>query len=524
MKVHQHTKVFSSGVFTVVVVYAVFSGLWILLSDKAMGLLIGDPESLVKASMAKGWLFVAVTSLLLYYLVRRLVGEMRRAYRCEIEAHEERQRSLDLLNAIVENTDDAIFAKDSAGRYLLFNAAAVRLVGKPATEVLGRDDRSLFPPEQAAKIMEIGRRVLASGEIETNEEILDTTRGRRVFLATKGPLRDAGKQVFGIFGISRDITERKLADLARDDSERRFHDIAQVSADWIWEVDAEARYTYVSDSVQALLGYSPAEILGKTPFDLMPADEAERLRVEFMAVAARKAMFRDLDNINLHKDGSLRHVQTNGMPILAPDGTLLGYRGLDRDVTGKKRAERELREARVQMRALVNAIPDLIWLKDAEGCYLACNPRFEQFFGATEAEIIGKTDYDFVPRELADLFRTNDLAASTAGAPLVNEEEVVFASDGHREILQTIKTPFHARDGQIIGVLGIARDISDRKTAEGELRQRNAELERFNRATVGREIDMIAMKKTINKLLAELGRPPQYPLGFLKDRGDKADQ
>jgi PAS domain S-box-containing protein len=227
-------------------------------------------------------------------------------------------------------------------------------------------------------------------------------------------------------------------------------------------------------------------------------------------------VFRDLDNVNLHKDGSLRHIQTNGRPILAPDGTLLGYRGLDRDVTEKKQAERELREAKEQMRALVNTIPDLIWLKDADGHYLACNPRFEQFLGATEAGIIGKTDYDFVPRELADFFRANDLAASKAGGPLVNEEEVIFASDGHREILQTIKTPFHARDGQRIGVLGIARDISDRKAAEEELRQRNAELERFNRATVGREIDMIAMKVQINSLSQELGRAPPYPLEFLK--------
>lgn len=89
------------------------------------------------------------------------------------------------------------------------------------------------------------------------------------------------------------------------------------------------------------------------------------------------------------------------------------------------------------LRILLQTLPDLIWLKDVEGVYLACNYRFERFFGKTEDEIVGRTDYDFVDKELADSFRKHDQMAMVKGASLINEEWVTFADDGHRELLET---------------------------------------------------------------------------------------
>ncbi|MDD2915871.1 MAG: PAS domain S-box protein [Gallionella sp.] len=124
------------------------------------------------------------------------------------------------------------------------------------------------------------------------------------------------------------------------------------------------------------------------------------------------------------------------------------------------------------LHTLVRTIPDMIWLKDVNGVYMACNPRFEQFFGALEKDIVGKTDYDFVGKELADFFREHDRAAMDKDSPSVNEEWVTFADDGHRELLETIKTPMHDGTGRLIGVLGIARDITGRKCMEQQLAER----------------------------------------------------
>jgi PAS domain S-box-containing protein len=170
----------------------------------------------------------------------------------------------------------------------------------------------------------------------------------------------------------------------------------------------------------------------------------------------------------------------------------------------RKQAEDKLCKSEDLLRTLVQTIPDLIWLKDAEGVYLVCNPMFERFFGAREADIIGKTDYDFVDRDLADFFREHDRKAMTAGKPSSNEEWITFADDGHRALLDTIKTPMFDTEGKLIGVLGIGRDITGRKQAEQELHERMAELEKFYEMAVGRELKMKELKKEMEHLKNEL--------------------
>ncbi|MDD2885085.1 MAG: PAS domain S-box protein [Dechloromonas sp.] len=129
---------------------------------------------------------------------------------------------------------------------------------------------------------------------------------------------------------------------------------------------------------------------------------------------------------------------------------------------------------KAQLRALINTLPDLVWLKSPDGVYLACNPKFERFFGAKEAQIVGKTDDDFVPKALADLFRENDQKAFESEGEVVNEEWVTFADDGHQELLETTKTPMYDSGGQLIGILGISHDITARKATEKALQDSEA--------------------------------------------------
>ena len=121
------------------------------------------------------------------------------------------------------------------------------------------------------------------------------------------------------------------------------------------------------------------------------------------------------------------------------------------------------------LHALIQAIPDLVWLKDINGTYLLCNSAFEQFFGAPESVIVGRTDHDFVSPALADAFRLHDQAAMAADRPTTNEEWLTFASNGRRGLFHTIKTPMRDQVGNLIGVLGVSRDITERKAAESAL-------------------------------------------------------
>ena len=141
---------------------------------------------------------------------------------------------------------------------------------------------------------------------------------------------------------------------------------------------------------------------------------------------------------------------------------------LQTEIEERIRAEEALAESSAHLRTLLNTIPDLVWFKDPHGAYLACNARFECFIGKVEKNIIGKTDYDFFDREKAEFFRRHDSAAIHAGKPTMNEETIIYADDGHIELLETIKTPVYSLTGKLIGVLGIARNITERKKAEDE--------------------------------------------------------
>lgn len=173
-----------------VVAYAALSALWILLSDRTVSWLFPEPAGLALAQTAKGWLFVAVTAVLLYLVLRRMQATREATQERETAALRAQARAAQLLQTLVEHSSDAIFVKDRAGRYLLFNREAARITGRDAASVLGSDDHALLPVEQAAMIRVNDERVLAQAQAQTFEEELDTADGRIVFLATEGPLRD----------------------------------------------------------------------------------------------------------------------------------------------------------------------------------------------------------------------------------------------------------------------------------------------------------------------------------------------
>jgi len=166
-------------------------------------------------------LFVAGAGL---YLIRQ--GQQLAVAQAVQQSQAERLNALNLISSIADSSDDAIFAKDLAGRYILINRAASQFVGKSAEDMLGQDDRAIFTPEQAERLMTFSRRVITENRTMTQEGVLDTQEGERTFLTTKGPLRDNQANVIGTFGISRDITERKMAEaelIQRNNELERFN-------------------------------------------------------------------------------------------------------------------------------------------------------------------------------------------------------------------------------------------------------------------------------------------------------------
>ncbi|MEI7649730.1 MAG: PAS domain S-box protein, partial [Methanomicrobiales archaeon] len=193
------------------------------------------------------------------------------------------------------------------------------------------------------------------------------------------------------------------------------------------------------------------------------------------------------------RDEALRNVQgmiagtvdSCPVPVLAKDGTRIEVEtkitrgfwngsevliGVTRDITERKVAEEEIKRQEALIRSLLDSIPDIIFFKNIDGVYLGCNPPFAEFVGRTRDEIIGKTDYDLFDKEIADFFREQDKRMLELGQPRHNEEWITYP-DGRKILIDTLKTPYWGPDGILIGVLGISRDITERKTIEEALRE-----------------------------------------------------
>ncbi|MFN8596475.1 MAG: PAS domain S-box protein [Anaerolineae bacterium] len=282
----------------------------------------------------------------------------------------------------------------------------------------------------------------------------------------------------------RDITDRKNAEAVVRESQQRFQGLVETLSDWVWEVDPTGVYTYVSPKIKDLLGYGPEEVLGKTPFDFMPADEAKRVAGVFGPLLAAKQPLVNLENTNRHKDGHLVVFETNGVPFFDVAGKFLGYRGTDRDVTERKQAAQELAREHNLLRTLIDTLPDQVFFKDAEGRIMLYNEADARAMRiASTDEAVGKTVYDLYPRELADLYHADDMAVINSDQPLLNREEPGVDLEGQPRWVLTTKVPLKDANGIPLGLVGVARDITARRKVELKLQESEERFRRFSEAT-----------------------------------------
>ena len=178
------------------------------------------------------------------------------------------------------------------------------------------------------------------------------------FSSFQGIYNDGG-DVIAMRGTVQDITEQKRSEMALRESEEKFRGLVESSSDLIWETDAEGVFTYLSPQIESILGYLPEDVLGKNPFEFMPPDEAERVSRIFKEIVKTQRSIVSLENVCLHKDGHQVVVETSGVPVLNESGALIGYRGIDRDVTERKRAEEALEKRIVALTQPLDDVADI---------------------------------------------------------------------------------------------------------------------------------------------------------------------
>jgi PAS domain S-box-containing protein/putative nucleotidyltransferase with HDIG domain len=254
----------------------------------------------------------------------------------------------------------------------------------------------------------------------------------------KIPIFEGGK-VTRVVTVVRNITDRKQAEEQVRESQQRFQGLVETLNDWIWEVDQNGIYTYISPKVRDLLGYEPEEVLGKTPFDLMPIEEAQRVKVIFEQLQAARQPVIALENINYHKDGHLVVLETSGIPFFDSEGRLKGYRGVDRDITDRKQAEEELERSYQQLRETfietVNALASTVEMKDP---YTAGHQRWATRLACAIAKEMGLSE------EQIEGIR---MAASIHDIGKINIPAEILSKPGQLSDIQYNMVKIHAQVG-----------------------------------------------------------------------------
>ncbi len=394
------------------------------------------------------------------------------------------------FRAIFDNTSDGIFLFDlETQKFTMGNESCLQMLGYTLEEFVHLRIADLQLPADLPFVYAQIREFLAGGQPIRYDIRFRRKDGSILFVDLSPSLLVLDGRRYILVAL-KDITERKrmeeelrryaehleeLVDTRThevQESERRYRGLVEKINDWVWEINADGVYTYASPRARELLGYAPEEIVGKTPFDLMPAAEAQRVRNAFEPTWLERKPLELLEHTLVRKDGRLITVETSGMPVFAEDGTFLGYTGVDRDVTERQQAEEALREKEYLLSESQRIGHIGTWSADPATGAGVWTPEMYRLFGVSPDTFVPTADafLDLLYPEDRDAMR-EWIRAALAGEHPGGLEIRVPLPDGSVRVLIGRGEAIWADGHRPVRLVGTAQDVTERKQAEETLRQ-----------------------------------------------------
>ncbi|QLH80759.1 PAS domain S-box protein [Halosimplex pelagicum] len=388
-----------------------------------------------------------------------------------VERQAELDREKSLLDSIFEQVPIHLYVKDREGRYERVSSAYFdEAYGWDAGRVIGETDPDIFDDDLAEESHTDDLQVVETGDpiVGKEEYVPDVDEWN---LTTKVPWRGPDGAVRGLFGVSQKITERKERERELAQYRQFTDEILDAIDDVFYVLDADGDLVRWNETLAEATGYDDAEIADMHATDFVVGADRDALRrgianIDEAAGVPLEARFET-------KGGEVIPFEVVATPLENPDG--------ERIVTGIARDISERRERERQLEAIVENTEDPIYIKDREGRYQFVNEAAAENFGRSVSEIVGETDAALFDEGTVADIRADDRRVVETGEPV--SREVVRPIDGDERVLLDYKYPYRDEGGEIIGLMGISRDITERKAAEEKLRETNERLEQYREYT-----------------------------------------
>jgi len=414
------------------------------------------------------------------------------------------KRSEEKFQLLFNQAPLAYLALDSNACFVEVNQKWLDTFGYNKEEVIGRWMGDFLCPEYVEAFRKRFEVFKSQGFVQSEVELY-CKDGRRLLIAFEGRIAYDAEGIFKqTHGIMQDITEHRKTEKALMESESRYRQLSEQSRTFTWETDAQGLYTFVDQVSEKVLGYRPEELIRKKHFyDLCPDDERETLKQTAFETFRQKGLFNNLENKALTKTGTLLALSTNGFPILKENGSLLGYRGSDTDITTRKQIENERRKFFL----IIESSSEFIGMCDFDMNPIYVNPAGQRMVGlpdmATACQV--KVQDYFFPEDqrfIAEEFFPRVLKEGHGDVEIrlrhFHTGEPIWMFYNLFSVLDDKGTP--------VGWATVSRDITRQKETENELRSKSKQIQRIleNLQDAYFQVDLFGKVMMVNPSAAHL--------------------
>ncbi|MGB7575022.1 MAG: PAS domain S-box protein, partial [Thermodesulfobacteriota bacterium] len=384
------------------------------------------------------------------------------------------------------NIQEAYYEMDLAGNFTFVNDTICRHLGYSREELIGMNYRQYQDETTAEKMYQLYKKVYETGKpIEILDAELvrkDGTKG--IYEMSVSLIRDSEGKPVGFRGVSREVTERKQMERALRQSEEKYRTILESIEDGYYEVDPAGNFTFFNDSMCRIFGYPKEELMGMNDRQYTDKENAKRLFQAFNEVYRTGEPHNGYGYEIIRKDGAKRYIEASILLQKDSSDKPIGFRGIIRDITDRRRAEEALRESEQRYRNLVENAPDVIFTLAPDGTITSLNPAFETITGWSGAEWLHK--------QFAPMLHPSDLSQGLElfqlflkGEKIAPFQFKVLTKSGDYLVADFTVAP-QIQNQSVIGILGIARDITERKKAEEALKKSEERFEElYDDAPIG---------------------------------------